>query len=60
MNKRNSILYAGFGLWVSGILVGANAMDLVPVEPSWPPWVILAIGLLTTLTCSMSLYGSSQ
>jgi hypothetical protein len=37
MNKRNTILYAGLGLWASGMLVGANAVDFLPGEPSWPP-----------------------
>jgi len=44
MNKKN-ILYAGLGLWLSGLLVGANVVDFLPGEPSWPSWVILVIGL---------------
>jgi hypothetical protein len=56
MNKKNTILYAGFGLWVSGMLVGANAVDLLPDEPSWPSGVILAVGLLTSLGSARLLY----
>ena len=58
MNKRNTILSAGFGLWVSGMLVGANAVGFLPGEPSWPSGVILAVGLLTSLTCLAALYGT--
>ncbi len=60
MNKRNTVLYAGLGLWISGLLVGANAVGFLPGEPSWPPAVILAIGLLTSLGCSWTLYNNLQ
>lgn len=60
MNNRNTIFYAAFGLWVSGMLVGANAVDFLPAEPSWPPGVILAIGLLTSLTCLSALYRTAR
>jgi len=60
MNKRNQILYAGLGLWASGMLVGANVIGYIPDEPSWPPVVLLGIGLLTTLGCSGMLLKSSQ
>jgi hypothetical protein len=56
MKKKNTILYAGFGLWISGMLIGANAVDFLPGEPSWPPWLILVIGILTTFGCSRVLY----
>ena len=46
MNKKNTILVNLFGLWVFGILVGANVTDLIPGEPSLPSWVLLAIGLV--------------
>ncbi len=58
MNKRNTILYAGLGLWVSGMLIGANVIGFLPGEPSWPPEVILAIGVLTSLGCSCTLYNN--
>ncbi len=56
MTKKNTILYAGFGLWVSGLLVGANVIDFLPGEPSWPSWLILTIGLLTSLSSARALY----
>jgi len=49
MNRMNTILLMAFGLWVSGMLVGANVVGFLP-EPAWPPGVILAIGLLTSLS----------
>jgi hypothetical protein len=60
MNERNQILYAGIGLWASGTLVGANAIGYLPGEPSWPPAVLLAIGLITTIGCSRLLFKKSQ
>lgn len=58
MNKKNTILYAGLGLWASGILVGANAVGFLPGEPAWPPAVLLVIGLITSLGCSSMLYNN--
>jgi hypothetical protein len=46
MNKRNTLVATGIGVWVSGMLVGANAVDLLRVEPSG---VLLAIGLILSL-----------
>ena len=46
MNKKNAMLVNLFGLWVFGMLVGANVRDLLPGEPSLPPWVSLAVGLV--------------
>ena len=46
MNKRNTLIATGIGVWVSGMLVGANAVDLLHVEPSG---VLLAIGLILSL-----------
>jgi hypothetical protein len=46
MNKRNTLIATGIGVWVSGMLVGANAVDLLRVEPSG---VLLAIGLILSL-----------
>ena len=46
MNKKNTILVNLFGLWVFGMLVGANARDLLPFEPSAPSWVLLVVGLV--------------
>ena len=60
MTKKNTILYAGFGLWVSGMLIGANLEDFLPGEPSWPPIVILAIGVLTSITTGSSLYRAAR
>lgn len=60
MNDRNQTLYAGLGLWASGMLVGANAIGYLPGEPSWPPAVLLAIGLLTTIGCSRLLLKKSR
>lgn len=60
MNKRNTIFYAGFGLWVSGMLVGANAVEFLPGKPSWPSGVILAVGLLTSLTTMSALYRTAR
>ncbi len=60
MNERNQILYAGLGLWASGTLVGANVVGYLPGEPSWPPAVLLTIGLLTTLGCCRLLLKLSQ
>lgn len=36
MGERNRILYAGIGLQVSGMLVGANTVGYLPGEPCWP------------------------
>ncbi len=58
MNKRNTILYAGLGLWVSGMLIGANVVGFLPGEPSWPPTVILAIAVITSLGCAKALYNN--
>lgn len=55
MRERNRILYAGLGLWASGMLIGANAVAYLPGEPSWPPAVLLAIGIVTTIGCSRML-----
>jgi len=60
MKKEKQILYAGLGLWASGMLVGANVIGYLPGEPSWPPMVLLGIGLLATLGCSRALIKSSQ
>jgi len=60
MNKRNTILYAGLGLWASGMLVGANLVGFLPGEPGLPPAVLLGIGLLTTLGCTGMLIKSSR
>jgi len=60
MNERNQVLYAGMGLWTSGMLVGANAIGYLPGEPSWPPALLLAIGLVTTIGCSWLLLKKSQ
>jgi hypothetical protein len=60
MNKRNQMLSAGIGLWASGMLIGANAIGYLPGDPSWPPPVILALGLLITLGCSKQLLKLSQ
>jgi hypothetical protein len=59
MDNKNQILYAGLGLWASGMLVGANAIGFLPGEPSWPPTVLLAIGVLATLGCFRSLLKKS-
>ena len=46
MDKNKSSLISLLGLWAFGMLVGANARDLLPIEPSLPPWLLLTIGLL--------------
>ena len=56
MKNKNSILVNVFGLWVFGILVGANARDILPREPSLPLGVMLAIGLLGSLVMFAMLY----
>ncbi len=60
MTKENSILYAGLGLWAAGMLIGANAVKFLPGEPSWPPAVLLVIGILTSLGCWGLLFKRSQ
>jgi hypothetical protein len=59
MTDRNRILYAGLGLWASGMLVGANAVAYLPGQPSWPPAVLLVIGVITTIGCSGMLFKQS-
>jgi len=56
MNKKNTIRINMFGLWAFGMLVGANAAEFLPAEPSWPPWVLLAIGVLGSLGTSAALF----
>jgi len=56
MNKRNTILVNLFGLWVFGMLVGANAIGFLPGEPSFPPGVMLAIGVLGSFGSFAALY----
>ena len=60
MRERSQILYAGLGLWASGLLIGANVIGFLPDEPSWPPLVLLAIGIVTTIGCSGLLFKRSQ
>ena len=48
MKKKNTLIVTGIGVWASGLLVGANAIEFLPVEPSWPAGVLLAIGLIAS------------
>lgn len=53
MKRKNTIRVNMFGLWAFGLLVGANVAKLIPAqEPSWPPWVLLAIGVLGSIVTS--------
>ena len=49
MNRRNTFIVTAFGLWVSGMLVGANVIGFLPGEPSWPPGMIVAVALITSV-----------
>jgi hypothetical protein len=55
--KKNKLFSLGIGLWASGMLVGANAVDLLPIgPPSWPPEVLFSIGLLIGIISLVGLY----
>jgi hypothetical protein len=56
MSKKSVILLNMFGLWAFGMLVGANAADVLSIQPSWSPRVLLVIGIVGTLGTSGSLY----
>ncbi len=44
--KRRSVVSNLFGLWVFGLLVGANAQDLLPGRASLPPEIMIGISLV--------------
>ncbi len=49
MKKHNSLL-TGIGIWASGMLVGASAVDLLSLDsPAWHPALRLGVGLLIGL-----------
>ena len=56
MSKKSSITINLIGLWIFGLLVGANARDLLPGEPSLPAGLMLAIGLLGSVGMFATLY----
>ncbi len=60
MKKRNAVIVLVFAVWAAGILVGAGIADLQSGGPSWPPWVILAIGLMISLVSLVSLFRAAQ
>jgi uncharacterized membrane protein (UPF0136 family) len=56
LSEKNKIIGVGIGVWASGVLVGANAIGLLPIEPSLPPVVLLAIGVIATIGSLAGLY----
>ena len=57
MKTKTQILSAATGVWASGLLIGANVVNYVPVEPSWPAWLLVVIGFLVGIGCFLSLRG---
>ncbi|MBT3340266.1 MAG: hypothetical protein HOM34_01505 [Planctomycetes bacterium] len=56
-SKNGAYFSKGLGIWASGMLIGASAVDLLPGgEPSWHPALRLAIGLLIGLVNLAWLY----
>jgi len=60
MNKQNTIRTNIFGLWVFGLLTGANVRQYLPGEPSLPAWVLVAIGLVGSLLMFATLYKATR
>ncbi len=59
MEKKNNLIAAGLGVWISGLLVGVNAVDFLP-KASWPPWLMVAIGLLVGVASFGALFRASR
>ncbi len=59
MKKKIDLIAAGVGVWASGLLVGVNAADFLP-KASWPPWLMVAIGLLVGVASFAALFRASR
>lgn len=46
MKTKYEMISSGVGLWASGMLIGANLVDIFPIDPSWPSWLLLLIGVV--------------
>lgn len=60
MKNRPSLLWTAIGLWVSGMMIGANLIELMPLSPSWPPEVLLGIGLVIGITSLLQIHKASS
>jgi len=49
MNKTWNFMATGLGIWVSGIIVGANAADLWPGKAFLPAEMMLGVGLVASI-----------
>jgi hypothetical protein len=60
VNKKNSTLVNLFGLWALGLIVGANLKDILSVEASLHPGVMLAIGLVGSVLLFAAHYRAAR
>ena len=59
MEKRFNPIAAGLGVWLSGLLVGVNAVDFLP-KASWPPGLMVASGLLVGVASFVALFRAAR